>query len=127
MAKIRFLTSDREVEFDDDEEVNVLRTAIRNDCGLPWKCASGMCGTDRIRVVDGLDNLAPPRRRERDRLGPLLDEGVRLACQTYATGDISVVWDPDQQGIDEDSKAGKRLKSIWLDDDQVEQSDEDDD
>lgn len=114
MPKIRFHTSDTEVEFEDGEDVNVLRVSIRNDCGVPWQCASGLCGTDRIRVVEGQDNLAAPRRREKDRLGDLLDEGVRLACQTYATGDITVVWDPGQRGIDEDSKAGKRLKAKWL-------------
>jgi ferredoxin len=116
MPTIRFDTSDKEVEFEDGEDINVLRVSIRNDCGVPWKCASGMCGTDRIRVVEGAENLEAPRRREKDRLGPLLDEGVRLACQTYATGNVTVVWDPDQQGLDEDSKAGKRLKAKWLED-----------
>lgn len=114
MPTIRYQTSGREVEFDEGEDVNVLRVAIRNDCGLPWKCASGLCGTDRITVVEGLENFDPPRRRERDRLGDLLDEGVRLACQSYVNGDVTVIWDPDQKGIDEDSKAGKRLKAAWL-------------
>jgi len=115
MPVIRFHTSDREVEFQEGDDINVLRVSIRNDCGIPWQCASGLCGTDRIRVVDGAENLEAPRRREQDRLGPLLDEGVRLACQTYANGDVTVVWDPKQQSIDEDSKAGKRLKAKWLD------------
>ncbi|POB87385.1 hypothetical protein CRN30_02260, partial [Vibrio vulnificus] len=68
VPKIRFETSDREVEFEEGDDVNVLRVAIRNDCGVPWKCASGLCGTDRITVVEGLENFEPPRRRERERL-----------------------------------------------------------
>ena len=114
MPVIRFHTSGEEIEFPDGEEVNVLRVSIRNDCGLPWKCASGLCGTDRITVVEGAENFAAPRRRERERLGDLLDDGVRLACQAYVNGDVTIIWDPDQQGIDEDSKAGKRLKAMWL-------------
>lgn len=116
MPRIRYETSGRDIEFD-DEDVNLLRLSIRHDCGLPWRCASGLCGTDRVLIVEGTEHLSPPRRRERDRLGPLLDEGVRLACQTYASGSVTVVWDPEQQGIDEDSAAGKRLKAHWLADD----------
>jgi ferredoxin len=114
MPRIRFETSGREVEFPEGEDVNVLRVAIRNDCGVPWKCASGLCGTDRITVLEGLENFEPARRRERERLGDLIDDSVRLACQSYVRGDVTVAWDPDQRGIDEDSKAGKRLKAVWL-------------
>lgn len=115
MPVIRFETADREIEFPEGEDVNLLRLAMRHDVGVPWKCASGLCGTDRVLVVAGTEHLSDPRRRERERLGDLLDEGVRLACQTYANGSVTVVWDEDQQGIDEDSKAGKRLKARWLD------------
>lgn len=114
MPVIRFHTSGHEIEFPDGEEVNLLRVAIRHECGLPFKCSSGLCGTDRVTVVEGAEHLSPPRKRERDRLGELLDENVRLACQTYVSGDVTVVWDPDQKGIDEDSRAGKRLKALWL-------------
>ncbi len=114
MPRIRFETSDREIEFEDGQDVNLLRLSIRHDCGLPWKCASGLCGTDRILIVEGAEHLSEPRRRERERLGELLDDGVRLACQTYASGSVTVVWDPTQRGIDEDSAAGKRLKAQWL-------------
>jgi ferredoxin len=114
MPRIRFLTSDEEVEFDGDDAVNLLRIAIRNDCGVPWKCASGNCGTDRVLVEEGAENLSKPRKRERERLGDLLDAGYRLCCQTYVEGDVAVSWDPDQKGLDEDSKASERLKQVWL-------------
>lgn len=115
MPQIRFETSDSEVEFPDGEDVNLLRVALRHECGVPWKCASGLCGTDRVRVVAGAENLSPPRRRERELLGDLLDDGVRLACQTYVSGPVTVVWDPNQKSIDEDSRAGRRLLTQWLD------------
>ena len=53
MPTIRFLTSDRAVDFPDGDDVNLLRVAIRNECGVPYKCASGNCGTDRVLVDDG--------------------------------------------------------------------------
>ena len=96
MPRIRFDTSDKEVSFAEGDEVNLLRVAIRNECGIPFKCASGNCGTDRVRVLEGADHCVPARRRERERLGELLDNGYRLACQTYVSGDVSVAWDPDQ-------------------------------
>jgi ferredoxin len=114
MPTIRFHTSGTDVDFAEGETVNVLRVSIRNDGGLPWKCASGLCGTDRITIVDGAEHLEAPRKRERECLGELVDDGVRLACQTYVNGDVTVIWDPDQKGIAEDSKAGKRLKAMWL-------------
>ena len=121
MPRIRFLTSGCEVEFPDGDDVNMLRVAIRNECGVPYKCASGNCGTDRVLVVDGAENLSPMRKRERERLGDLVDEGYRLCCQTYAMGDVSVSWDPDQRALDDrwvdkalPAKADERLKRRWL-------------
>ena len=117
MARINFETSETEIEIPEDDEVNLLRVSIRNHCGIPWNCATGLCGTDRVRVTEGAEHLSPPRRRERQLLGDLLDQGVRLACQTYVGGSVSVIWDPEQQSIDEDSRAGKRLVAEWLDTD----------
>lgn len=115
MPEISFTTSGKTVPFPGDEDVNILRISIRHDAGLPWRCASGNCGTDRIVVTEGAENLSPARRRERERLGEeLMAQGYRLACQTYTSGDCSVTWDPDQKGLDEDTAAGKKLKERWL-------------
>ena len=114
MPRITFATSGRVLDVPDGDAVNLLRVAIRNECGLPWKCATGTCGTDRVRVLEGAESLSPPRRRERDRLGDLAAEGYRLACQTYVGGDVTVAWDPDQRGLDEDSAAAERLTKVWL-------------
>lgn len=93
--------------------MNLLRVAIRNHAGVPYRCASGKCGTDRVHVEDGADHLSPMRARERDRLGPLAEEGWRLACQTYVSGDCAITWDPDQRPLDD--TVGNRLEARWLD------------
>ena len=121
MPTIRFITSGRTVDFPDGDDVNLLRVAIRNECEVPYKCASGNCGTDRIFVESGATNLSPPRKRERDRLGELLEQGWRLACQTYVTGDISISWDKDQTPLNPNAvdkslsnQVDERIKNRWL-------------
>lgn len=109
MPTIRFETSGKEVDFPDGEEVNLLRTAIRNDCGVPYKCASGNCGTDRVLVESGAEHLSRVRPKERDRLGDDIEQGYRLACQTYVSGDVTITWDPDRTAV-----AHERIAEKWL-------------
>jgi ferredoxin len=108
---IWFRTSDTKVTFE-EEEVNLLRLAIRARVPVPFKCASGNCGTDRVFVEEGAENLSRLRPKERDRLGDDVDRGYRLACQTYASGDVTLSWDPDQKGTD-----SERLRQKWIDGD----------
>jgi ferredoxin len=110
---ISYLTSGQDVEFPDGDEVNLLRVSLRNDCGVPYRCASGNCGTDRVKVEAGADNLSPVRRKERERLGEeLLAAGYRLCCQTYALGDVAISWDPNQKALD--GRGGEKLRERWL-------------
>lgn len=108
MPRIEFRTSGRTVELGDREEVNLLRTSIRHDCGVPYKCASGNCGTDRVLVEQGAEHLSRIRPKERDRLGDDVDRGYRLACQTYVSGDVTVSWDAAPVA------ESARLRERWL-------------
>ena len=65
-------------------------------------------------MLEGADHLIPARRRERDRLGELLDAGFRLACQTYVAGDVTIAWDPDQRELDAEGRVYDKLKQVWL-------------
>jgi ferredoxin len=114
VARITFATSDTFVDFDDDDEVNVLRVSIRYGCGVPFKCASGNCGTDRIFVESGRENLSPIRPKERDRLGDDVERGYRLACQTYALGDVTVSWETPEPATPLPERARERLTEKWL-------------
>jgi len=108
MPTIEFRTSGCTVEFADGDDVNLLRTSIRHDCGVPYKCASGNCGTDRVLVEDGAENLSRIRPKERDRLGELVAQGYRLACQTYVSGDVTLSWDGAP------AVENERLRQRWL-------------
>lgn len=121
MPTINFVTTGRSIEFADGDDVNLLRVAIRNDCGVPYRCASGNCGTDRVLVIEGAEHLSLPQTRERDRLGNLLEQGWRLACQTYVSGNVCISWDPDQKALNAvaivrelPDTAVERMKSKWL-------------
>lgn len=91
MPSVTFQTSGKSIEIDKDS--NLLRMSIRYEGSVPFKCGGGLCGTCRVRIVDGQENLSKVMKKEIDRLGQdKLDEGYRLACQTFVTGDITIAW-----------------------------------
>jgi ferredoxin len=67
-----------------------------------------------VRVLAGAENLIPSRKRERERLGELVAEGYRLACQTYVCGDVTIAWDPDQKELEAQGRVYDKLKQVWL-------------
>ncbi|MFH1054246.1 MAG: 2Fe-2S iron-sulfur cluster binding domain-containing protein [Candidatus Woesearchaeota archaeon] len=68
----------------DDESKEIKDgDAIRNACeelGVPFGCNEGICGTCKIKVLEGRKNLSEPSEREKE-YGIDLEGGERLACQ----------------------------------------------
>ena len=50
---------------------------------VPFRCRQGNCGTCSIEVIEGYDELIPPKTRERNTLKALglSEQSHRLACQ----------------------------------------------
>ena len=72
---------------------SILRAAIREKAGLPWKCGGGLCGTCRCHIDAGAENLDAVKPKERKHLTEEeLAEGWRMACQTFAKGDVTLSW-----------------------------------
>ncbi|MFM1651835.1 2Fe-2S iron-sulfur cluster-binding protein [Brevibacillus sp. B_LB10_24] len=91
MPSVTFQTSGKIIEIDKD--TNLLRTSIRYEGSVPYKCGGGLCGTCKVRIVSGHENLSKVMKKEVDRLGEeKIKEGYRLACQTFITGDVTVAW-----------------------------------
>ncbi|KRE47384.1 2Fe-2S iron-sulfur cluster-binding protein [Paenibacillus sp. Soil522] len=91
MPSVTFQTSGKSIEIDKDS--NLLRMSIRYEGSIPFKCGGGLCGTCRVQIIDGQENLSKIMKKEIDRLGQeRLDQGYRLACQTFVTGDITIAW-----------------------------------
>jgi ferredoxin len=91
MPLITFQTSGKTIEVNKD--ANLLRTSIRYEGSVPFKCGAGLCGTCKVRIVEGSENLSKIMKKEIDRLGEeKISQGYRLACQTSITGDVTLAW-----------------------------------
>lgn len=98
VATLRSLSDDLSTDVGDGE--TLLAALVRAAVPVARACGGlARCSTCRVRVVDGLDACTPRTDEERAiaaRLG--LEDAVRLACQTRATGDVAVrrlVLDPE--------------------------------
>lgn len=83
MAKITFTPSNKTEEVKDGSE---LRYVCEEKFNVPFGCKDGICGTCRIRVIDGLKNLSPKNQKEEDLLPNNPKE--RLACQSQIKNGI---------------------------------------
>ncbi|OYD07704.1 2Fe-2S iron-sulfur cluster-binding protein [Paludifilum halophilum] len=91
MPRVEIKIGTSEHAFDCDEGENLLFEAISRSIMIPFNCTSARCGTCRIRVLEGPENLNEVGDREVLRLGEEpVESGYRLACQTFVYGDVRV-------------------------------------
>jgi ferredoxin len=110
MATIYFKSSNKKVEWQNDGEANLLRESIRHDAGVPYRCGGGLCGTCRVFIESGRENLSKVRKPEIAHLGDEVEKGYRLACQTFTRGDCTLSWDPEKGK----GTASQKLKEYWM-------------
>ncbi len=69
----------------------ILVAAIRNGLHLPHDCTEAICGTDRVRILAGQQNLSEKNENEELTLG-MLNAGPddRLGCVARVLGDVTV-------------------------------------
>ena len=85
MSKVFFRTNDgEEVSADAPEGGSLADLCDRVDAPIPFSCRSANCGTCRIEVIDGPNELLPPKDEELDVLDIFAIEPpkYRLACQS---------------------------------------------
>jgi len=77
--------------FDVDAGTTVLTAAVRNGIHLPHDCTEAICGTDRVKVLNGAANLSAKTDNEDLTLG-MLNAGPeeRLGCVAEINGDVTV-------------------------------------
>jgi ferredoxin len=94
MIQVTFITNDNKTVNAPDNS-NLLRVSLREQGGIPFKCGGGICGTCRCRIESGLDQTDVVKPKERKHLTEEdLQQGYRMACQTFLNGDVSVSWVP---------------------------------
>ena len=88
-AKVIFSVEDLEVE----APTNTPLTTIVDKTGadITFGCRAGTCGTCRVKIKEGMENLVPPSSDETRFLKALGDNSnTRLACQVVVEGDCSI-------------------------------------
>jgi ferredoxin len=86
MPRVIFVDEGKSQEFPEDR--TLLSCAIDMKVPVSHVCGGdGACGTCRIEVVDGWDNLTPPTP---DETYKELDPPYRLSCQAKLKGDVIV-------------------------------------
>lgn len=82
------------VEQEAKEELSLLAHAMIEDRDHPQACGGQAdCGTCRVRVVEGMDNLTPytvDERELREDFPEHFAVDERLACQCRPTGDVTI-------------------------------------
>ena len=67
----------------------------RQGLQLPHGCLAGSCGSCRIHVLKGIENLSPMGVVETDTVGHIQKEYpgkiVRLSCRAKVLGDVEIV------------------------------------
>lgn len=89
MPKITFMPSGRTFEVPDG--TTILHAAVRNGVQLRHDCTEAVCGTDRVRILAGKENLSEVSDNEELTLDMMQgDADDRLGCVAKIHGDIVV-------------------------------------
>ncbi len=86
---VQFAMEDMDVEVPVGSAFQEIVEASGAD--VTFGCRNGTCGTCRIRVEEGLQNISKPNREEKDFLESIeaLDD-ERLGCQICILGDCKI-------------------------------------
>lgn len=77
--------------FEVSEGTTILVAAIQNGVPLRHDCTEAICGTDRVRIVAGQDNLSGKTQNEELTLEMMqAGEEERLGCVARILGDVTV-------------------------------------
>ncbi len=89
MPKITFMPSGQ--SFEVEQGTTILTAAIHNGLHLPHDCTEAICGTDRVKVLSGLENLSDKSDNEELTLS-MLNSGSddRLGCVAQVLGEVVV-------------------------------------
>jgi ferredoxin len=86
---VNFSTDEMEVEAPHGTHLATIADASRAD--LTFGCRRGTCGTCRVEILSGWENLSQPTAEERAFLEKLPDASRnRLACQVRVLGDVAL-------------------------------------
>lgn len=89
MPKVTFMPAGQ--SFEVAPGTTILVSAIQNGLQLRHDCTEAICGTDRVKILAGKENLSEKNDNEELTL-EMMNAGPedRLACVARITGDVTV-------------------------------------
>jgi ferredoxin len=100
MPKVVVVNEKKEIEVPQDsnlrEQAAKHGVEIYNKLDRYLNCrGNGLCGTCRVLVKKGMENLSPKTRIEKIKLGTMMssighEDEMRLACQVRVNGDCTI-------------------------------------
>ena len=119
MPVIKFEREAKAIEV--EKGANLRKSALKaginvyKGLNLLFNCQGhGLCGTCRVEIIDGEKNVTPKTPKEdwvlkgKFLIARKVKPGLRLSCQTYVNGDITVLTYPDYPIDKEETK--ERIK-----------------
>ncbi|NQV91915.1 2Fe-2S iron-sulfur cluster binding domain-containing protein [Candidatus Woesearchaeota archaeon] len=103
------ILGDKREEVKDGDNIK----AACEELGVPFGCKEGVCGTCKIVIEEGEENLGPLTSKEEEMEDR--DETHRLACQAKITsGTITIKIEDDDSDDDENDFKEKDLDEDYL-------------
>jgi ferredoxin len=100
MPKVTFVNDKKEIEVPQGANLRLeaMKAGVEVYSGVDkyLNCRGlGLCGTCRVLVKKGMENLSPKGMKERLKLGMMMsaighEDEMRLACQVSVNGDCSI-------------------------------------
>lgn len=83
-ATLEILVDDEEFKIEIDKSVTLLDNVLKQDIDAPYSCKGGVCASCICRVTEGEVDIPENNLLTDDEI----EEGLILACQSYAKSDI---------------------------------------
>lgn len=83
MAKVHIKNENKTVEIPDGSSL----VELDGKCGVLFACKAGSCGSCKVKVLEGMENLEPPNETEKVGLSTFgSDPKERLLCMCKIKG-----------------------------------------
>ena len=87
--RVSFVLDDLDVEV--PQGTRLIEVVDAAGADVTFGCRNGTCGTCRVRILEGMENLSLPTPEERDFLKALdALSNERLGCQFCIHGDVAI-------------------------------------
>jgi ferredoxin, 2Fe-2S len=90
--KFLLLEKNEEIVVQASQKQSILQALLNIDFPIDHSCGgNGSCGTCRIEIIEGLENLSPPNEVEQEMIADRgFRKGERLSCQNLSKHGLKI-------------------------------------